>query len=64
MTKKTDSEKTIKQLKDELDELLNQIDGAEAEEIESSTLRLKQAQEIISKIEKKLKFSEVELSEL
>jgi ribosomal protein S3 len=64
MTKKTDSEKTIKQLKDELDQLLNQIDEAEAEEIESSTLKLKQAKEIISQIEKRLKFSEVELSEL
>ncbi len=56
------SKKTIKQLKDELDQLLAQVENAEPEEIESSTSKLKRATEIIDQIEKKLKFSEVEIN--
>jgi hypothetical protein len=55
------NKKTIKQLKDELDQLLAQVENAEPEEIESSSTKLKRATEIVSEIEQKLKFSEVEI---
>lgn len=64
MTKKQEPEMTIKQLKDQLDQLISEINSAEPDEIESSKLKLKEAKEIISRIEKRLKFSEVEVSEL
>ncbi len=56
--------KTIKQLKDELDQLLAQVENAEPEEIESSSTKLKRATEIVSEIEQKLKFSEVEINDV
>lgn len=55
---------TIKQLKDELDKLLAEVQDANPEEIEESSLKLKRASEIIVLIENKLKFSEVEIKEI
>lgn len=59
-----DENATIKQLKDELDKLLAEIQDANPEEIEESSLKLKRASEIIVLIENKLKFSEVEIKEI
>lgn len=58
------NQKTIKQLKDDLDQLLEQIAEAEPDQLESSTFKLKEAKQIIAEIEKRLKFSEVQISEL
>lgn len=62
--KKSDTDLTIRQLKEQLDQLLGEVESADAEDIEESTLKLKQAKELISEIEKMLKFSEVEVDEL
>ena len=55
------NKKTIKQLKDELDQLLAQVENAEPVEIDISSPKLKRATEIVFEIEQKLKFSEVEI---
>ena len=59
-----DENATVKQLKDELDKLLAEVQDANPEEIEESSLKLKRASEIIILIENKLKFSEVEIREI
>jgi hypothetical protein len=59
-----DENATVKQLKDELDKLLAEVQDANPEEIEESSLKLKRASEIIVLIENKLKFSEVEIKEI
>jgi hypothetical protein len=59
-----DENATVKQLKDELDKLLAEVQDANPEEIEESSLKLKRASEIIILIENKLKFSEVEIKEI
>lgn len=61
---KLDLGKTIKELKDELDQLLIAVQDADPEEIEESGVKLKRASEIIAVIEDKLKFSEVEIKEI
>ena len=45
-------------------QLLAQVENAEPEEIESSSTKLKRATEIVSEIEQKLKFSEVEINDV
>lgn len=62
--KKSEENKSIRQLKEQLDQLLSEVESAEPEEIENSTLKLKQAKDIIAEIEKRLKFSEVQVDEL
>ncbi|MFZ1522609.1 MAG: hypothetical protein WAS94_01150 [Candidatus Saccharimonadales bacterium] len=59
-----DENATVKQLKDELDKLLAEVQDANPEKIEESSLKLKRASEIIILIENKLKFSEVEIKEI
>ena len=59
-----DKNATVKQLKDELDKLLAEVQDANPEEIEESSLKLKRASGIIVLIENKLKFSEVEIREI
>ncbi|HMS31683.1 MAG TPA: hypothetical protein PKA29_00185 [Candidatus Saccharibacteria bacterium] len=59
-----DENATVKQLKDELDKLLAEVQDANPEEIEESSLKLKRASGIIVLIENKLKFSEVEIREI
>lgn len=59
-----DENATVKQLKDELDKLLAEVQDANPEEIEESSLKLKRASGIIVLIENKLKFSEVEIKEI
>jgi polyhydroxyalkanoate synthesis regulator phasin len=57
------SPKTIKQMKTRLDQLLDEINEANPEDIESSTTKLKEAKQLIAQIENQLKFSEVEISD-
>ena len=59
-----DENATVKQLKDELDKLLAEVQDANPEGIEESSLKLKRASGIIVLIENKLKFSEVEIKEI
>ena len=61
---KAQQQVSIKQLKEQLDQLLSEVDSAPPEDIEQSALKLKQAKQIIADIEKRLKFSEVQINEL
>jgi response regulator RpfG family c-di-GMP phosphodiesterase len=58
------NKQTIKELKEELDQLINEVQNADPEQIEESGIKLKRASEIITLIEEKLKFSEVEIKEI